>query len=351
MGLIDTTGCTETSSPPRCGDVALARDLRSLPVVRVGLGDVFGVSCLPTRECDSGQVTSDEITTALVERLVGSQFPQWATLPLSPAPESGVDNRTFRLGDEFVIRLPSAERYAHQVEKEQRWLPMLAPKLPLPIPEPVGLGQPEFGYPWRWSIYRWLSGESARSSSIADLNAFAAELGKFLTALHQIDPAGAPPATDRNWFRARAQDRDEQTRTALEALRDVVDVDAALDVWDAARRAPELETPTWIHGDVAATNLLVTDGRLSAVIDFGCSGIGDPAFDLEIAWDLLSDRSRAIFQQHVGLDDAAWCRGRGWKLWATARALVEGLGTDAEWVDWARRVVGELIIDHQRART
>jgi aminoglycoside phosphotransferase (APT) family kinase protein len=293
-------------------------------------------------------VERDDITIGLAERLVVSQFPRWAGLPLTPVAEEGVDNRTFRLGDDMSVRLPAAARYAHQVEKEHRWLPTLSLHLPLPIPKPLARGEPGLGYPWHWSIYRWLPGGAAGSEPIADLHSFAADLGSFLAALHGINPASGPPATDRNWFRARASARDEQTRVAITALDDAIDASTAYEVWEAARRAPEADSPAWIHGDVSASNLLVVDGHLSAVIDFGCSGIGDPAFDLEIAWELLSEESRATFREHLGLDDAAWARGRGWKLWAASRALVDGLETGAEWVDWPRRVIAEVLSDHNR---
>jgi aminoglycoside phosphotransferase (APT) family kinase protein len=213
-----------------------------------------------------------------------------------------VDNCTFRLGEDMSVRLPAAERYTHQVEKEHRWLRTLSRHLPMPIPAPIARGEPGHGYPWRWSIYRWLPGATAASERVAHWHSFAADLGSFLAALHRIDPAGGPPATDRNWFRADAIVRDEQTQAAISALDGVIDVAAAREVWEAARHAPPADSPTWIHGDVSPSNLLVVDGRLSAVIDFGCSGIGDPAFDLEVAWDLLSHESRAIFRTQLGLD-------------------------------------------------
>ena len=291
---------------------------------------------------------TDDITVELVARLIASQFPQLATLPLTPVAESGVDNRTFRLGAAYSVRLPSADRYAHQVDKEHRWLPMLARHLPLPIPQPWARGTPEHGYPWHWSIFRWLPGASiAASQPPGDLNGLAADLGSFLAALHRIDPTNGPPATDRNWFRASANARDRQTRAAITALDGVIDTAAAIRVWDAARRTPEVESPVWIHGDVRAGNLLVVEDQLRAVIDFGCCGIGDPAFDLEVAWDLLSEESRATFRERLELDDATWARARGWKLWAASRALVEGLETGAEWVESLRRVIAEVLSDHR----
>lgn len=288
---------------------------------------------------------ADDITAVLARRLIASQFPHPADLPITPVAESGVDNRTFRLGDGLSVRLPAAERYAHQVEKEHRWLPALAEQLPLPIPEAVAKGEPGNGYPWRWSIYRWLPGATVASEPVADMESLAADLGAFLAALHRVDPTGGPPSTDRNWFRANAAARDVQTRAAITILDGVIDTSAAFEVWDAARGAPPAESPVWIHGDVRAGNLLVDEGRLSAVIDFGCCGIADPAFDLEIAWDLLSGASRATFREQLQLDDATWARARGWKLWATSRALVEGLETGADWVESLQQVIAEVLSD------
>lgn len=297
------------------------------------------------RSRDRGSVDADDITAAVAQRLIASQFPHLADLPITPVPESGVDNRTFRLGDELSVRLPAAERYAHQVEKEHRWLPVLTGQLPLPIPEPIAKGEPDHGYPWPWSIYRWFPGATLAAEPVTGMERLASDLGSFLAALHRVDPTGGPPSTDRNWFRANATARDEQTRAAITALDGVIDTRAALEVWDAARSAPPAESPVWIHGDVRAGNLLVDDGRLSAVIDFGCCGLGDPAFDLEIAWDLLSGASRTTFREHLQLDDATWARGRGWKLWATSCALVEGLETEADWVEPLQQIIAEVLSD------
>jgi aminoglycoside phosphotransferase (APT) family kinase protein len=131
-----------------------------------------------------------QIDASLVSRLVATQFPQWAHLPIRPVAFGGWDNRTFHLGAQMTVRLPSAAAYSLQVEKEQRWLPRLAPHLPLPIPVPLAMGQPAAGYPWHWSVYRWLDGEIATIERIADLGQFAINLAQFLIALYRIDPTG-----------------------------------------------------------------------------------------------------------------------------------------------------------------
>ncbi len=290
------------------------------------------------------------IDVALVERLMAAQFPQWAHLPVRPVEAGGWDNRTFHLGEEMSVRLPSAERYRLQVEKEHRWLPRLAPLLPLPIPAPLAMGVPAEGYPWHWSIYRWLEGEIATIDRIVALPWFATELGQFLVALQRIDATGGPPPGPHNFFRGGPlKVYDPESRAAIATLDGMIDTVAATTVWEAALNAPWHGPPVWVHGDVAAGNLLVKEGRLSAVIDFGSSGVGDPACDLVIAWTLFSEESREAFRAALPVDSATWARGRGWALWKALITLAEYSNTDAAKALVARRVVDEVLADHERS--
>lgn len=294
-------------------------------------------------------IDRDDIDAALVGRLVAGQFPRWAHLPVRPVAVSGWDNRTFRLGDEMSVRLPSAERYVAQVTKEHRWLPRLAPHLPLSIPMPLAMGEPTSEYPWPWSVYRWLSGTTAAVDRISDLSRFGTDLGEFLVALRGIDPTSGPRPGHRQILRVgRLQTQDTEMRRAIDLVKNEIDASLALDVWNAALDAPEHRTPTWIHGDLTPNNLLVDDGRLAAVIDFGCSGVGDPAIDLEIAWGEFGE-CRDAFRANAQVDDATWARARGWKLWGSVRGLAEGLRTDADWVEGSRRVIEEVLNDHENA--
>lgn len=287
-----------------------------------------------------------DIDVSLVGRLVATQFPQWADLPIKPVAVSGWDNRTFRLGEDMSVRLPSAEGYVLQVEKEHRWLPHLAPHLPLPIPAPLAQGVPGEGYPFVWSVYRWLEGETATVERIADLRAFATELADFLTTLQRVSPEGGPPPGPHSAFRGGPLTTyDAETRHAIVSLEDVIDAAAATAVWEAALEATWNGESVWFHGDVAVGNLLVRDGRLAAVIDFGCSGVGDPACDLVIAWTFLSGESREAFRAGLPVDRATWARGRGWALWKGLITLAGFLNTDASKVGEARRVVGEVLND------
>lgn len=299
----------------------------------------------------SGSPRSDRVRVdaALVRHLVARQFPRWAGLPVRPVELDGWDNTTFRLGEDMSVRLPSAEGYVPQVEKEQWWLPKLAPLLPLPIPVPLAKGEPGEGYPYPWSIYRWIEGETATVGRIDDMNEFATKLADFLTALYQIDPADGPPPGRRNFFRGGPLTvYDAETRRALAALEGRGDADAAGAVWEAALAARWHGPPVWFHGDIAAGNLLVRDGRLGAVIDFGTSGVGDPSCDLAIAWTLFRDESRGAFRAALPVDEATWARGRGWALWKALITLADCIDTDPPLAARVRREIDEVLDDHER---
>ena len=290
-----------------------------------------------------------KIDAALVRRLVAGQFPQWKDLPIRPVALSGWDNRTFHLGEDMLVRMPSAADYAAQVEKEHKWLPRLAPFLPLPIPLPLAMGEPADGYPWRWSIYRWLMGDTAASAHISDLCEFAAGLAQFLIALQQIDPTGGPLPGPHSFYRGGALTTyDAETREAIAALKGKIDVDAAAEVWETAFATTWHGAPVWVHGDVSAGNLLVQEGRLCAVIDFGQLTVGDPACDLAIAWTLFKGESREVFHTMLPLDAGTWARGRAWTLW---KALIIAAGlTDTNAVEGGQcwRIIDEVLTDHRR---
>ncbi|MDG4810253.1 aminoglycoside phosphotransferase family protein [Micromonospora sp. WMMD1120] len=286
------------------------------------------------------------IDTDLVRRLVAEQFPHWARLPVRPVEVGGWDNRTFHLGDEMTARLPSGPGYAAQVAKEQRWLPALGPHLPLEIPVPLAHGAPGVGYPYPWSVYRWIDGQTARAERIADLTRFATDLAAFLRALRASDTTGGPAAGPHSaWRGGPLSTYDTETRLAIETHRDRLPADAVTDIWQTALDASWAGPPVWFHGDVAYGNLLVRDGRLAAVIDFGCCGVGDPACDTVIAWTLLRGPARAAFHDALGLDAATWARGRGWALW---KALITLDDPDPAKAAEARHVLGELLAERSR---
>ncbi|ANT50845.1 aminoglycoside phosphotransferase family protein [Mesorhizobium amorphae] len=288
------------------------------------------------------------IDTPLVRRLITAQFPHWADLPVEPVEPGGWDNRTFRLGDDMSVRLPSAASYAAQVEKEQRWLPRLAPHLPLPIPVPRAKGVPGQDYPWSWSVYGWLRGQPAGNGGIADPTQFARSLADFLLALYRIDAKDGPPAGQHNFHRGgRLAVYDAETRTALSALTGCIDTATAQEVWASALGSEWQRPPVWVHGDVASGNLLVEDGSLCGVIDFGSSAVGDPACDLVIAWTEFSGESRQAFRDALALDEQTWARARGWALW---KALITASGHDGNQREAEKSwtVIDEVLADHRR---
>ncbi len=289
------------------------------------------------------------INTSLVRYLVRTQFPQWANLPIRPVEPGGWDNRTFRLGEQMSVRLPSAAGYVAQVEKEHRWLPRLAPHLPLPIPVPLARGEPAGDYPWPWSVYRWLPGESATLSNVTDLTEFALALASFLRALQGIDPTGGPPPGPHNFFRGGPLTvYDGETRQAIRTLAGRMDAQAATAVWESALQATWHGLAVWLHGDVSAGNLLVENGRLSAVIDFGIMGVGDPACDLTIAWTFLVGESREAFRAAMPAGANLWARARGWALWKALITLAEQLEKDPAVAEAATRVINEVLVEHQQ---
>jgi aminoglycoside phosphotransferase (APT) family kinase protein len=199
-----------------------------------------------------------EIDADLVARLIASQFPEWANLKIIAAEPSGWDNRTFRLGSGMLVRLPSAERYAAQVRKEHRWLPALATQLPLPIPVPVAMGEPDADYPWNWSVYRWLDGVPASTARIDDLTGLGLALARFLVCLQKIDPTGGPPPGPHNFFRGGPLETyDAETRAAITVVREMINAKLATEVWETALAETWHGAPVWVHGDVAAGNLLL----------------------------------------------------------------------------------------------
>ena len=265
-----------------------------------------------------------DITPHLIRNLLADQFPQWAELAIRPVDRDGWDNLTVRLGDHLSVRFPRGEDYAAQVEKEQRWLPVLRDQLPVAIPNPVGKGEPGRGFPRAWSIYEWLPGQSATTDQVADRVRFAEDLGAFLTALYRVDATGGPAAGWHCFYRGADPGHwDESARAAITAVSDLIDARAATKLWEAALASTWTAPPVWFHGDVTPANLLVRDGHLSAVIDFGTCGVGDPACDLVIAWSFFEGESRAAFRRAVGFDDDTWARARGWMLWKAAVTLRE----------------------------
>jgi len=257
------------------------------------------------------QIDSD---AALARSLVAGQFPQWAVLPVVEVSSTGTDNALYRLGGDLVVRLPLRPSATAPVEREHRWLPILAEHLPLEVPTPVALGRATTGFPWPWSVVRWIDGEDATTAAF-DGHRAAADLARVVTALHGIDATGGPEPHGAGGRGVPLADRDGLTRRAIGDSAAWVDAGAVTSAWEAVLATPAWDRPgVWVHGDVASGNLLFGNGRLTALIDWGCVGVGDPACDLIVAWELFDDDARAVFRSALGVDDATWERGRGWAL-------------------------------------
>lgn len=257
-----------------------------------------------------------EINIDLVRRLVSKQFPQWKNLPIKPVAIGGWDNRTFYLGKQMLVRMPSGEEYAPGVGKEQKWLPVLAPLLPLPIPAPLAMGEPGEGYPWHWSVYQWIEGETAAFTDIKDMNNFSKTLANFIMSLEEIDTTDGPcPELGGFSYIGGLRAYDEETRRAIAALDNKIDGNLATNLWETALKTTWQHDPVWVHGDISAGNLLVNHGKLCAVIDFGGLAVGDPACDLVIAWKFFHGKNRETFKKRLPFDEGTWARGRAWALW------------------------------------
>jgi aminoglycoside phosphotransferase (APT) family kinase protein len=301
------------------------------------------------------RVRKAEITVEVVSCLIAEQFPQWADLEVRRVALDGWDNTTFRLGDEMSVRLPSDTGYVPQIDKERRWLPVLAPQLPVGIPRPIARGAPGCGFPRPWSIYGWLPGEPAAVVGVIDHDRLAEDLGVFLTSLQAVDDHGGPPPGPHSAGRGGPVSTwDEETRRMIGGLGGEIDVDGATEVWDAALAHESTGPRVWVHGDVTGSNVLLDGDRLCGVIDFGCSAVGDPACDLTPTWTMFEGSSRERFKALLPLDDGTWARGRGWALW---KALIEIPGRSSDdpgrtgarfgWRWDARGVVDHVIADHR----
>lgn len=295
----------------------------------------------------NAKMHADEIHTdaALVRRLLRGQFPHWAGLPIAPVPSAGTDNALYRLGDGMVVRLPRIGWATDQSALEREWLPRLAPLLPLAVPAPLAMGRPAEGYPWDWAVYRWLDGEDATRARIEDPAQATAELAHFILTLHRVDPAlGPPPGPPRSGRSEPLAARDAAVRDAIVASEGLVDTGAAAAAWETALCAPEWPgPPVWIHGDLLPGNLLFAHGRLSAVLDWSCLGLGDPAVDLLPAWSFLDADARPLFRRALAVDDATWARGRGWALSVGLIALPYYQTTNPVLAGVARRAIEAVL--------
>lgn len=253
------------------------------------------------------------VTLNLAHKLIATQFPQWQLLPIIPVNSSGTDHALFKLGNTMVIRLPKTENAAQQIDKELVWLPQLASCIPYALPTPLAQGNPTQEFSFSWSIYQWLNGKTAFTVTTKAINytRLAVDLAQFITSLRKVSIANAPLSQRGGPLLSR----DAETRRALPYFCGIIDVQKATALWEESLAAAQWrDNFQWVHGDLHPENILIDNGNLSAIIDFGLAGIGDPACDCMAAWTILSAKTRSIFRNTLNVDQATWIRGRGWAL-------------------------------------
>lgn len=286
------------------------------------------------------------IDAALVERLVTEQFPRWASLPVRPIDALGTVHVLYRLGEDLVVRLPRVGVPAKEVDKEHAWLPRLAPVVPVPIPRPVARGAPTRAYPSEWSVYTWLRGVNPEPGRLRDPDGFALDLAAFISALRTLSDVGAPPS-ERG--RRTLAGMDVHVRAAIEQARDLIDAPAVTRAWEAALTAPAWNgRAVWVHADLLPGNVLVEDGRLCGVLDFGSLGTGDPASDVSVAWSVLPRAARDVFRAALGVQDGEWARARGLAFVVALQALPYYRHTHPAFARVARYAIEEILDDHRR---
>lgn len=289
------------------------------------------------------------INVDLVQKLIKEQFPEWSHLEIKPVKHSGHDNRTFHLGKHMSVRLPSAECYVAQVEKEHKWLPFLSTQLSIPISIPLAKGKPNLEYPYPWSIYKWLDGETVTRHNIKDINQFAKDLGSFLVELQSIDASEGPIAGIHNFHRGGdLAVYNEQSQEAIENNKDTFNVQLLQEIWELSLDSKWNTEPVWLHGDVAPGNILVKNGTLSAVIDFGVLGIGDPSCDAAMAWTFFDDNSRKVFKCALKMDEETWNRARGWALWKALITYNWNKESNKPMAKEALRIINIIIDDYKQ---
>ena len=296
-------------------------------------------------------VRAEEIATdvALVQRLLAAQFPHWVDLSIAPVQADSTDNAMYRLGANMAVRLPRRESAATSIDKEHGWLPRLAPQLPLAVPLPVAKGAPGEGYPYPWSVVRWLDGETPRPGALDEMSA-ARELAAFVRALQAIDTGAGPrPGAHNQWRGVPLHQHDALMRQRFDWLADLEDISAIVAAWDRDSGAPRSKhAAVWIHGDLKAANLLCREGRLVGVLDWSCAALGDPANDLSVAWALFGPPARAAFRAELEVDDDTWMRGRAWALVEGVLALSYYRGKNDALAREGRCVIDSILADHER---
>lgn len=294
--------------------------LATTPLSRTNQEPTYG-KCVMSNNYQPVSITPD-----LAQKLITDQFPEYAHLPITPVDKQGHDNRTYRLGNKMLIRMPTSPEYALKVGIEHTFLPLLASHLSVQIPRPIKMGTPSQDYPYPFSIYEWLEGTSLNLLPLDTkaMEVLAFDLARFLKELHSISDIDGPMPGQHNWWRGdHISVYNKGARNQIALLEGIIDCKKALDLWEKACSTKWTQPAVWIHGDFAIGNILLLNDKLTAIIDFGGNALGDPACDLVIAWTYLSGNARKIFVQQLGLDENTWLRARAWALWKATFELCQ----------------------------
>jgi aminoglycoside phosphotransferase (APT) family kinase protein len=289
-----------------------------------------------------GQLDIDE---RLVRGLLERQFARWAGLPLERVPSDGTVNAIFRLGDDKSVRLPLVDHATRDLERELRWLPLFASHTPIEVPAVVAVGHPDDRYPYRWAVLRWLPGRTWDQAAVGDERRAAEDLAGFVLAVRALDPADGP-RSDAGGRGAPVRHRDELVREAIELVFHDFRPEELTEAWERSLEAPDWAgPPTWLHADLLPGNVLVADGRIAGILDFGAVCVGDPACDVMPAWTLFSPSARAAYRRALAVDDAMWLRARGWALSIGLIALPYYRESNPGFADVARRIIRAVLDD------
>lgn len=290
--------------------------------------------------------TESTPTLDLAHKLIAEQFSEYSPLLITDVEKQGHDNCTYRLGDHMLIRMPTTTDYALQVPKEQELLPQLAKRLSVSIPAPIKMGKPSADYPYPFSIYKWLSGKSINLLTLTnqEKEQLAYDLANFLKELQAItDIEGPKPGQDNCWRGDHVSVYDKGAREQIAELAEIIDTGQAFALWDKACVTRLNKPSIWIHGDFAIGNILMDDGKISAVIDFGCTAVGDPVCDLVITWTYLSGKAREIFIYEMDMDPDTWLCARAWALWKATFELCQIIDKNSTEAEVQKRIIDEVV--------
>ena len=281
-----------------------------------------------------------KITLELVSQLIHQQFPHFSNLPLKPVQSMGTVNAIYRLGKEHYVRLPLMKEYEMSLQKEIMILSTIKKHVSLPIPNPIGIGQPTNDYPLTWAIYEWLPGDTY-DSNLVEEDLTAKTLARFVNELQLMPITDTAPKAGRKAL----LELNEQTILAIHQCSGDIDVEKTLIAWkELVNTTPWNQKPVWIHSDLLKPNLLIHQQQLRAIIDFGSSGIGDPAFDMTPAWDVLTtDKGQQLFKEQVNVTDEVWLRGKAYALHQAALIIPYYRKSNPDFAKQAIQTIGNIL--------